>query len=126
MIISLIAELTLMCSNRISRKVPINYILLLIITIGQSYMLSLISAQYDPELVFTVFLISSTSFLGMSFYAYSTSQDLTITGSMTWGISLCMLTLSFFFIFTGINQLGFLIYSGLGVIFTLFFVAIDT
>ena len=124
--VSLVAEITLMCSNRIARKVPQNYLLLLVITMGQSYMLSMICAMYDPKLVFMVFVIGSISFIGMSLYAYTAQYDLTIYGSVIWGISACMITISIMFFFVRGIRLLFLIYSGLGVIMVLFFVAVDT
>jgi protein lifeguard len=126
LIVSLVAEITLMCSNRIARKVPLNYILLFVITIGQSYMLSMICAVYEPELVFLVFVIGTISFLAMSVYAYTAQYDLTIYGSVIWGISACMLTISIMFFFVRGIRTMFLIYSALGVILTLVFVAVDT
>jgi FtsH-binding integral membrane protein len=126
LVVSIGAELTLMCSHRISRKVPINYILLLIITLGQSYMLSMICALYEPKLVFMVFLIGSVSFFGMSLYAACASYDLTIYGSIIWGLMSCMLTISLLFLFVRGIKILYLIYSALGVIVTLVFVAVDT
>ena len=126
LIVSMAAEIVLMCSNRVSRKVPVNYILLGVITLGQSYMLSMICALYDPESVFIVFLMGTSGFFSMSLYAMFTKRELTITGSLTWGITSCMLLIGIVFFVAGNFSLLFLIYSALGVIATLGFVAVDT
>ena len=89
-------------------------------------MLSMICAAYEPELVFIVFVIASFSFIAMSVYAFTARFDLTIYGSIVWGISACMLTISVMFFFVRGIRLLFLIYSALGVIMTLVFVAVDT
>ena len=89
-------------------------------------MLSMICAAYEPELVFIVFVIASFSFIAMSVYAFTARFDLTIYGSTVWGISACMLTISVMFFFVRGIRLLFLIYSALGVIMTLVFVAVDT
>ena len=126
LIVSMAGEIALICSKRVARKVPLNYLLLLVITFGQSYMLSMICAAYEPKLVFMVFVIASISFISMSAYAYTARFDLTIQGSIIWGISACMLTISLMFFFISGLRFLFLIYSALGVIMTLVFVAVDT
>ena len=108
-----------------SRWVPINYFLLLIITIGESYMLSMICTKYTPESVFMVFLLTCAGFVGMTFYAFFTKHDISIFYSVASGASMLMFTFSIILFFTHVPVLV-LIYSVLGVLFGLVYVAIDT
>ena len=61
----------------------------------------------------------------MSVYAIFTKKDLTIFGSMISGASMLMLTISLMMFFTSTPLLR-MVYSGLGVILALLFVAVDT
>lgn len=123
--VGLICQITLMCFGRVARSVPINYIIMLILTICESYMLSLTCAQYDPKSVFQIFLLTAVSFTGMSIYAVFTKKDLTIFGSIVSGISMLMLTISLMMLFTSTPIIR-MVYSGLAIILALLFVAIDT
>jgi FtsH-binding integral membrane protein len=114
-----------MCFARISRRVPINYFIMLILTLCESYMLSLTCARYNPKDVFQIFLLTAASFTAMSVYAVFTKKDLTIFGSIISGASICMLTISLLMFFTSTPLLR-MVYSGLGVILALLFVAVDT
>lgn len=125
MVVALICQITLMCFSRIARSVPINYIVLLILTFCESYMLSLTCAKYDPKSVFQIFLLTAASFSAMSVYAIFTKKDLTIFGSIISGASIMMLTISLMMFFTSTPLLRF-VYSGLAIIMALLFVAIDT
>ena len=125
MVIGLICQITLMCYKRIARKVPLNYIVMLILTFCESYMLSLSCARYNPNDVFQIFILTAASFTAMSVYAIFTKKDLTIFGSIMSGASICMLTISFMMFFTATPLLR-MVYSGLGVMLALLFVAVDT
>ena len=61
----------------------------------------------------------------MSVYAIFTKKDLTIFGSMISGASMLMLTISLMMFFTSTPLLR-MVYSGLGIILALLFVAVDT
>lgn len=63
-------------------------------------MLSLITQEYTPESVFMVFLTTLGGFIGLSYYAVTTKNDITIWLSMLFGMSflLLFLSISMFFI----------------------------
>ena len=120
-----LAEITLLCCRSVARQVPINYILLLVVTVGQSYMLSLISSEYTPDSVLRVFLMTLAGFCGMTAYALTTKYDISIMYGVAAGAAVCMLTFGIILIFTRSSVL-YLVYSALAVICALVFVAIDT
>ena len=125
LITNLVAQITLFCNKRLARTVPINFILLFYITMAESYLLSHIVAEYTPESVFFVFVITSAGFLGMSAYAILTKRNLLIHMGVLWGMVIVSLSLFFLVIFTQMPML-ILMYAGLGVLFMLIFIAIDT
>ena len=104
---------------------PINFIILGYITLSESYLLSLIVSEYTPESVFFVFLITSAGFVGISAYAILTKRDLLIHMGVLWGMVIVSLCLFILVIFTRMPML-ILMYAGLGVLFMLIFIAIDT
>ena len=88
-------------------------------------MLSMICTEYTPESVFMVFLLTCASFIGMTFYAFFTKHDISIFYSVASGAGALMLTFSIILFFTRTPVL-LMIYSCLGVLFGLVYVAIDT
>ena len=88
-------------------------------------MLSLISSEYTPESVFKVFLMTSAGFVGMTAYALVTKRDLSVMFGIAAGASLIMLTIAIILMFSRSSVL-ILVYSALGAIAALAFVAIDT
>ena len=116
----------MICSTKFSRWVPINYILLIIVTAGQSYTLGLLCSEYTPESVFSIFVLTCASFAGMTFYAVWTKHDISILYSIASGTTVCMITFAILLIFEITNSALTMVYSCLGVILALVFVAIDT
>jgi FtsH-binding integral membrane protein len=99
--------------------------MLAVITGCQSYLVSMICAEYSAESVFYVFLITSVTFFATTVYAFTTKINIEIHKSMFVGIAACSLLVSVLLIFTRIP--GMLIfYSFLGTVITLLFIVIDT
>jgi FtsH-binding integral membrane protein len=71
----------------LARTVPINFILLGIITLTESYILSHITSEYKPESVFTIFAMTSAGFIGLSLYAVYSGRDFTIHYGVLFGMS---------------------------------------
>ena len=125
LVTTMISQITLFCNKRLARTVPINFILLGYITISESYLLSMVCAEYTPESVFFVFIITSAGFVGMSAYAILTKRNLLIHMGVLWGMVIVSLCLFFLVLFTRMPML-ILMYAGIGVLFVLIFIAIDT
>ena len=124
-VLSLIAECCIICNRDLGRTVPINYALLGVVTVGQSYCLSMICAFYTPESVFMVLLVTTLSFVAMSLYAINTTTDLTIFGSVLAGASMAMVAMAMILMFTNCPVLR-MIYDLIGTVLALLFVAVDT
>lgn len=77
LIVSIIV-LILLCQKNIARIVPLNYILLGIFTLCQSYELLVISALSDPQNVFIALALTVACTLGLSIYAWLTKRDFSL------------------------------------------------
>ena len=108
-----------------ARTVPTNFILLGIITLTESYLLSMITSQYTPESVFAVFVLTAAGFIGLSMYALHTQTDLVMYMGVVWGMSFVFLAMSIMFIFIRTPFL-LMVLSAFGVMFSLIFIAVDT
>jgi FtsH-binding integral membrane protein len=85
----------LFCCRSVARRVPLNYILLLIFTLCESYCLFFISACYEPQIVITAMVLTAAIVLGITFYAMTTKSDFTMCGG-------CLFACLFLFIAFGI------------------------
>ena len=84
---------TLLCNDRIGRKVPFNYCLLGFYTLSQGYLLGLSVDGYLEKDVLSSLLLACGAFFGMSYYAASTPSDITVFYSWISGVFMCLLTM---------------------------------
>lgn len=94
-ILAMIIGLVLICSNSVSRKIPINYILLFTFTMFESLSVAMISSLYEKDSVFRIACLTLALVLALSVYAWKTNTDFSVCGA-----TLCMI--SFGMIIVGI------------------------
>ena len=90
----------LICCKEFSRRVPINYILLVVWTICQSYMVATCCSFYDKNVVMTSAILTLGATIALTLYAFSTKDDFTFLGGMLFIVSVLLLLsviLSIFF-----------------------------
>ena len=75
-----IIMILIMCVSKIARKVPINYILLTIFTLGFSLMVGCIAAMTDPAIVLMAAIMTFCVTLALTIYAFYTKTDFTLKG----------------------------------------------
>ena len=92
-IISLVSILILVCSENLAKKVPINYILLTIFTITESFSLLIFCIQYNPDSIIMAVFLTTGLVVGLSFYACYTNTNFTYLGGILFS-SLCLLIVS--------------------------------
>lgn len=106
------------------RSVPANYILTLVFTLSEAYLVSIICARYDPPTVLTAVVMTASIVVALTIYAITTKTDFTAMG----GILLCALVAFAFFglfsIFFGAAMKIF--YCTLGVILFGIYLVFDT
>lgn len=114
---SLALFLVLICGKKIARKVPVNYILLTIWTLLESYMLATAAAYYDYQTVLSAIGITVGLAIGLTLFACFVKVDFTFCGGLLCALGAIMLFFAIFgFVFgkwayTGYCAIGVFIYS---------------
>ena len=109
----------------LGRKVPHNYILLLIFTLCESYMVAGLTARYEPNLVMTAGLATALVTIALTVYAMYTKVNIEIFYAMVFVIYLAMFPLMIFGFFIRLKAL-YILYCCLGLVFYSIFLIIDT
>lgn len=78
--IELITLYALGCYPSVARKVPINYILLILFTLAEAYMISIIASYTDPKIVMMAGALTLAVVLALTLYAFYTKVDFTLLG----------------------------------------------
>ena len=81
-IITLVVFCVFYCCKKCARKVPFNYILLFSFTLCMSFYLSLVCAEFDTKIVLTALFLTCGSTIGLTLYAWTTSDDFTKLGGI--------------------------------------------
>ena len=124
LVLSIILCIILICVKKIAKKFPINYILLIIWTICESYLLATASSYYNYKLVISAIGITIGLFIGITIYAIKSKTNFTYCG----GFLFCFLGISLFFMLFGFifGKWGNIIFCALGVFIYSFYLLYDT
>lgn len=76
----LVTMITLACCEGVRRKSPLNFIVLGIFTLAESFMLGVISSTYNGQEVFLAVGITAAVCLGLTLFAFQTKIDFTVMG----------------------------------------------
>lgn len=68
------------CYQTLARKVPINYILLFLLTFSLSYIVATIASVYSPEIVLVAAGLTAAMVISLTLYAIIAKSDLTDCG----------------------------------------------
>ena len=81
---AIISELMILCNRKLARKVPINYVLLLVFTLSFAYIVTFICTGYPTEVVVAATAMTAGITLALTVYALTTKKDFTYMGGMLW------------------------------------------
>jgi FtsH-binding integral membrane protein len=95
-VISFVTCIPLTCCKKVARKVPINYILLLVWTFALSYMVATCASLFDPYIVITAAGLTAIVTISLSIYACTTKTDFTFCGGTLFLLGALMLGWSLF------------------------------
>lgn len=87
----LFTEIPIICCPSVASKVPLNYVLLLVFTLCESYLVAYMTLIYEPLSVLMCAGITLALVLGLTLYAIFTKTDMTL-----WGGGLVCLSVIFF------------------------------
>jgi len=128
-VIFFVLYIVLVCCKSVARRHPINLVLLGIFTISLSYMVAVISSFHDTKIVLALFGMTLLISIGIIGFASQTKYDFTKWAGV---LFVCSFSLFIFGLFAcvvvptgamgGLN----LVYSGLGALLFMAFLAFDT
>jgi len=111
-IVAMLISLALGFSQTLSRKVPLNYILLGIFTLAQSYVVGYIAGHYDRETVILAMYLTAAVVSALAIYALRTKTEITYYGGLLVLLGMGTLALTFMAWITRINFLNSLLFAG--------------
>ena len=110
--------LLLLVFDSISRSVPLNYIILTIFTLCESYIVALSTSYYDPLSVLICAGITCGIVLALTLYAIFTKTDVTVCGGTLASLSIILFILTIIGLFfpslfyqTLVNSCGLFLFS---------------
>ena len=98
--LELVIIIVMICCRGVTRMVPINYLLLAAFTILESYIVGLICAFSNPQVVFMATCMTLIITICLTIYAITTKTDFSTKGSFLFlisGILFCLILFNFFF-----------------------------
>lgn len=121
---SLITIIALSCCKSIARRVPINYILLILFTVCESYMLQIICYQYEPHSVLIAGVLTAAVTTVLALYALKTKTDYTACGAFLFCCFTILLIGSLISIFWR-NYIFETLYACLGIVIYSIYLILD-
>lgn len=99
LVVSLLSLIAISCFRSISRQFPYNYLVLLLFTLCEAYLISVVCAKIGhPIIIFQAFALTSGIFLSLTMYAMFTKIDFT-------GIRIYLFLILSVLIFAGVIML---------------------
>jgi len=113
------------CCQEVARKVPYNYIFLILVTICESVLVGFICTFYTGESVVIAAFMTSGIFVGLTIYAMTTKSDFTGMGMYLFAALIGLILMGFVAaIFPG--AIGQKVLGGFGAILFSFYIVYDT
>jgi len=114
--------LALGLSDSLSRKVPVNYVLLGIFTLAEAYSVAYITSQYDEKIVLTALFLTAVVVFTLTLYAFQSKTEITYFRGLITLFSLGILMLLFLSLFVGHQFTYSLIFASSCVLTGLYFI----
>jgi FtsH-binding integral membrane protein len=129
MVLCLVVNITvfyaLIYVRSVARKVPTNFLLLLVFTLTEAYMVSAITSQYDPSSVFIAAILTAGIVVSLSVYACTTKTDFTVCGGLLFTAVMTLFIAGIFSFFFR-NRILQIIISSLSVLVFSVYLVYDT
>lgn len=90
--INLVSLQLLLCVRRLARKVPYNYFLLVLFTLGEAYLVSLMCDVCTPTDVAIALILTLAFVIGVTLHSMTTDVDFSSISSFMCGLSVLSLT----------------------------------
>jgi len=134
LVVSIAMMCVFICSPKLMRQSPTNYIILLIFTLAESVMVGFVCIQYTKESVLIVTAVTAFVVFGLTVFACQTSYDFSGAGPYLFGAVLVLMAMGLVFcIGSALGLAGSpafqalrMVYAGLGAIIFSFYIVYDT
>jgi len=90
-ILTFVVLFALVCFENLRRSSPLNFVLLFIFTICESFLLGVISSQYDTKIVFVAITVTAVITVSLTIFAFQTKIDFTIYSGLLFVVLICLL-----------------------------------
>lgn len=80
LVVVIVTMIAMACCESVRRNAPMNFIFLGLFTLAQSFLLGVMSASYDPDLVLMAVGITAAVTFGLTLFAFQTKWDFTVMG----------------------------------------------
>ncbi len=117
--------IVLSCFKKVSRNVPINYILLFTFTLCEGYLTSFLCSRYSASVVFSAAALTTAAVIGLTLYAFYTKTDFTMLGGILFVFLLVFMVFGIILWFVKIAILH-LIFCLIGVVLFSIYLIYDT
>jgi protein lifeguard len=97
----LVVLIMLMCFKRFARSVPVNYILLGVLTVSMSVIAAVITSCYDPYSVLIALGLTLAVTVSLTIYALTTKTDFTVCYGLMWALCFATTIVALLLIFNG-------------------------
>jgi FtsH-binding integral membrane protein len=115
----------IVCCESVMRKTPNNYIILFTFTFAESYLVSFVCGNTNPEIVLMAAVMTCAMVSALTLYACTTKTDITTQGGAIFLLGCAFLMFGFFLIFTN-NKILHIVYCVLGIILFGWYLLYDT
>lgn len=121
----IVVMIVLVCCGETRRKAPMNFILLFIFTLAESFVLGANATFYKADAVAMAVGITAAVCLALTFFAFQTKWDFTMCGGFLFVAVIILLLFGIIAIFVH-NKIYQLIYASLGALIFSFYLVYDT
>lgn len=115
----------IICAPSLMRQVPINYIVLFLFTIAESYLVAFICSFTSPRIVLMAAIMTFAMVSALTLYAVTTKTDITVQGGLFFILGMALFLFIIFGFFTQ-NKTFHIIIALLGVILFSLYIIYDT
>jgi hypothetical protein len=124
-VLTIVIAIMLFCCVGFARQVPMNYVLLLIFTICEAYLVSYCCATTSPKIVLMAAILTLAITVSLTIYAMTTKIDFSYMGGMMFVFGFVLLFSGMFMLFTD-NPILHVVYASIGVCFYGLYLIYDT
>ena len=125
MVVGIGTMLVLGCCGDTRRKFPLNFILLSLFTLAESFMLGSLSAFYQTKIVLLAVLLTAVVCIGITIFAFQTKIDFTVYSGVMFVAVLILFVMGLILAFVRIPILH-VIYASIGALIFCVYLIIDT